>query len=176
MSDVVNTENENKGLSLADIGGISVDDVAEVRFEDLPAMRAIFKITAVNWGDEVGDKNLMTCRLTCEVQQVGEFNDEQGTTPERIEKTEGRKHNETFFIDPKDALTGLGRIKAFLVDANLVTNPGENIKAACARFAEEGQGFVGDIKKRLKKDTEGEYYTNLHPHVESNHEVEEDAA
>lgn len=161
----VNTEadNVNTGLSLADIAGISVDEVQEVRFEDLPAFRGIFKIVDAVWNDDVGKKSYLTCRLTAEVNEAGEFNDEVGTSLERQEKMVGRKHGETFFIDPADVLQGVGRIKAFLVDCGIEIQEGERVDALIERVKTEQQPFVADVKKRAKKDSEGEFFTNLHP-------------
>lgn len=163
MSDEQNTQAVSGGLSLADIAGINVSEVAEVRFEDLPAMQAIFKIVSAKWKEDVGDKHQLVCQLTAEVVQVGEFNDDKPSDEARFEKMVGKKHNESFFIDPSDIATGIGRIKAFLVDCNIAIVEGENVQVLVNRVVSEQQAFIGDIKKRVKPDSEGEFYTNLYP-------------
>lgn len=162
MNDVTETQNESAPISLADIAGMSIDNIAEVRFEELPAMRAAFALTAFDF-QTIGDKEIPVCKLGLKVMQVEAFNDDGDDSDERKEKMVGKSHNETIFIDPKDVATGLGRVKAYLADCGFAWEEGVSIGDIGKQAAASNIPFIADVKKRKKKDTENEFYTNVYP-------------
>lgn len=103
--------------SLADLAGLDVSDVEEIRPERLPAMAGVFRGTAASLGEQDnrdGERRIVAT-VTFEVAEVTTIV-EKGYTPE---DTLGKKHTERFWIVPEKAQEGIGRIRAFVADIGL---------------------------------------------------------
>lgn len=147
-------------LSLAEIAGVDINEVKEVRFELLPLMLAHWQLNSCKL-EIVGQKNKPAITIEAEVllceNVVGD------ASPDAKEKQVGKKHREAFFINkPED----IGRFKAFAVDAGVEINGPAKLEDLMASMT--GMRFAGKIRHQtdLKNDPTGETkYAHLSPVV-----------
>lgn len=104
-------------FSLADLAGLDVSGIDEIRFERVPDGKYVFRGKEIRLDEDEnddGDKrfNVFVVSEVVECHVVLE----QGVTKE---DTIGKTHTERFFVDPTDAATGIGRIRAFIADIGL---------------------------------------------------------
>jgi len=124
-------------FSLADIADMDVSDIAEVRFEQIPAGVFGWEITESDLSEDEKDGER---RFKAEiVQKIIEVKSvlEQGVDKESLV---GKTHTERFFIKPnepqEEVQKAIGRIRAFVADIG-----GNNV------------GKLGDIVRGLKGHT-----------------------
>lgn len=143
-------------LSLADLTGISLDDVAEKRGESFP--KGVFqwevdaenppKIAVVGEGDKA--KGAIKCAFKC--IEVVTVSDSEFTGDENA--LVGKSHHETFFLTSEDSL---GYVKAFFKD---IGAPYSNSMATLLSGS-AGTRFQAPIGKRKSKDDADVVYTNI---------------
>lgn len=111
-------EVEGQQVSLAEIGGLDMQTVAEKRQVRFPVGHFLFEIVAepdVPKLQKIGEKNAgvpfqLKCLNVIKVKDASECPD--GDPMKLI----GQIHRETFFISAADVVGSLGYVKAFLVD------------------------------------------------------------
>lgn len=108
-------------FSLADLAQLDVSEIAEVRFEQLPAGLYIFRGTEVKLEDTTNrdDERRVVASFKMEVVEV------KSVVERGVDKDDllGKKHNEKQYIVPEKAAEGIGLIRSFLSDIGL-TNEG----------------------------------------------------
>lgn len=147
------------------LAGVNLADIAEVRFESLPPMKAGFEIIEVKPGKADTKKGAsLTVNIKCKVLELKSVMSAAHQTPEAQATLIGKTHTETFFILQADALAGLGRLKAFLVDIG-IPNPnmpmGEVLKGGIL-----GHKFYGQVKHRVNPEDKDRPFVNVNPIVE----------
>lgn len=104
-------------FSLADLAELDASEIAEVRFESLPAGVYTFRGTEAKFEEFENKDDEKRFRLVAKFEVV-----ECHQVLERgIEKEElvGKKHTEKFVIVPAKAAEGIGLIRAWVGDAGL---------------------------------------------------------
>lgn len=147
-------------LSLADIAGVDMSEVAEYRLVVTPAGKWHFRIMdmklgtmeATNKEDPSGPKiNKAVVQTECEAQNCLALIDDTLDPANFV----GRKHNETFWLN--DLAMDLGRVKAFLVDIGLDGNkPFQELLDEA-----HGMEFVCDITNVKDKNDPDRVYANM---------------
>jgi len=128
---------ETEGFSLADIADLDVSDIAEVRFEQLPAGVFGWEVTEADLHeDEKDGERRFKAEFVLKILEVKSVL-EQGVDKEALV---GKTHTERFFVKPnepqEDVQKAIGRIRAFIADIG-----GEN------------KGKLGDIVRGTKGHT-----------------------
>ena len=114
MNDVTNSE----VFSLADLADFDATEVAEIRFENLPAGLYGFKVVNADLGekDNRDGDNRVIAEFKLEVVEVASVV-KKGIDPETLM---GKGHTEKVYIVPDQgqgkAIEGIGRVKAFIAD------------------------------------------------------------
>jgi hypothetical protein len=111
------TEAAEAEFSLADLAQLDVSEIAEVRYESLPAGLYTFKGVEVKFEDTTNRDDERRLVLTVKLEVV-----EAKSVVERgVDKEDliGKKHTEKFYIVPEKAAEGIGLIRAFLADVGL---------------------------------------------------------
>lgn len=118
------------GFSLADLADIDVSDIAEIRFENLPAgiFDFIIRVPELAEGKNREDEKIFFFSCKCEVEECLSLLAGGDT-----EAMKGKIHNHRQNIEPADAETGIGRIRAFATDVGV-----------------DSTGKLGDVVERLK--------------------------
>lgn len=149
---------DNMDFSLADLMGLDVTDVAEIRFETLPMGAYVFKVVSqdISEGENrEGDKRF-ELQVKLEIVEVKAVV-AKGIEPESLV---GKTHTEKFFIprgDEVKAAEGLGRIRAFVADIGL-PNDGPFGKL-CDSIVEHM--FIGKIIHQKDRDDKSKVYARL---------------
>lgn len=109
MSDI-----ENQSMSLADIAGLDVTTVAELRMENLAEGLFIFEAEAGILGERENDEGEKKygAQLKFKVLEVQAVMD-RNVDPESLV---GKTHTEFRSIDPAEAQKGIGYLKGFIAD------------------------------------------------------------
>ena len=149
---------EMEGFSLADLAGIDVSEIEEVRYSTLPAGGYGFEVTEADLGeDEKDGERRFFAKFDMKVVEVLTVL-EAGVDKESLV---GRQHIERFFVkpaDPKDdVLKSIGRIRAFVADIGM-PNAGElgEIIRNC-----KGHVFKGKIQHQVDKNDKSVVYSRL---------------
>lgn len=104
-------------FSLADLADLDVTDIKEIRFETLP--QGIFDFVVKNPKlDEGTDKEqnrIFIFTADCVIEEVVTVLDSNVDKEALVGKSYGQRQN----IDPSDAETGIGRIRAFGTDIGI---------------------------------------------------------
>jgi hypothetical protein len=149
---------EMEGLSLADLAGIDVSDIEEVRFSSIEAGAFGFEVIEADLGEDEkdGDRRFFA-KFDMKVVEVKAI-----ITPGVDKESQmGKLHSERFFIKPKDpeedVKKQIGRIRAFLTDigVNSAGPLGDVVRGA------KGHIFVGKIVKQKDKDDKSIEYARL---------------
>ena len=141
-------------FSLAELADLDVSDIAEVRFESLPAGLYVFRGTGAKLEDTRNAEGERRFVATFQMEVI-----ECKTCLERgVDKEDliGKKHTEKQYIVPEKAPEGIGLIRSFIGDIGL-PNAG---KLGGVEGSETGiiDGFVGHeftgkiIKQARKND------------------------
>jgi hypothetical protein len=110
-------ETEVEEFSLADLAQLDVSDIAEIRFESLPAGLYTFRGTEAKFEDTTNSNDERRLVLVMKMEVV-----ECKTCVERgVDKEDliGKKHTEKQYIVPEKAAEGIGLIRALLADIGL---------------------------------------------------------
>jgi hypothetical protein len=148
-------EDESMNFSLADIAELDVSEVAEIRFESLPAGIYVFKITSAALDETTNRDNeqRFVAKFGLEIVEV------KAVTKKDIDRDSllGKTHNETLYIVPEKAPEGIGRIRAFLADMG-APNEGK-----LKPIIEDSVGtiFTGKIVEQKDKDDKSKIYARL---------------
>lgn len=118
MTDNSNLETETEvEFSLADLAQLDVTEIAEVRYESLPAGLYTFRGVEVGFEDTTNRDDERRLVLTVKMEVVEcKSSVERGVDKEDLI---GKKHTEKFYIVPVKAAEGIGLIRAFLSDIGL---------------------------------------------------------
>jgi hypothetical protein len=154
-------ENTGGDFSLADLAGLDVSEVQEIRSSRLPAGAYIFrgkKVSLSEMENKDGERRFLAT-VTLEVAEVQAIV-EKGFNPEEVV---GQTHTERFYIVPEKAQEGIGRIRAFISDIGL------DSAGTLGGMVEEGgaPGVLDSIVDHLfpakitAKKVDGEIYARL---------------
>lgn len=147
---------DGEAVTLADLTGVSLDDVKELRGESFPKGNFIWEVdgekpphlAVIGEGDKA--KGAAVFRAKClEVITV----DDKDFTGD-VNGLVGKVHQETFFLTTVESL---GYLKAFMKDIGAPYNP--NVKALLEGSV--GTRFQAPIGKRKDRNDEDKIYTNL---------------
>lgn len=148
-------------FSLADLAGLDVSDIEEIRSERLPVGAYLFrgKKAGLSEMDNRDGEKRYVATVTLEVAEVQAIT-EKGYKPEDVV---GKTHTERFYIVPEKAQEGIGRIRAFVSDIGL------DSAGALGGMTEEGvpPGILDSIvdhifpAKITAKKQDGETYARL---------------
>lgn len=110
-------ESSAQEFSLADLAGLDVSGIEEIRSERLPAGMFLFKGKAVSLSEMQNrdDEKRFLATVTLEVAEVQALLDNKIDSAGLVGKT----HTERFYIVPEKAEEGIGRIRAFVSDIGL---------------------------------------------------------
>ena len=147
-------------VSLADIAGVDMTEVQEVRSTQIPAGKFHFRVMetelkavdATNKDDPQGAKiNKPVIQFEIEAQNCFSLVDDSLDTEDHINE----KYFETFWIN--DVKKDLGRVKALLIDIGLEGNK------PLTDLLDEAHGmeFVADITHNKKRDNPDEFWVNM---------------
>lgn len=108
-------------FSLADIAGLDASEIAEVRFETLPAGVYVFRGVKAEFEDTTNrdEERRIVLKAQVEVVEVKSVIDREFKTEEKRAELVGKKHTEKFYVVPAKAGEGLGLIRAFIGDIGL---------------------------------------------------------
>lgn len=154
-----NPNNSHDDFSLADLADLDVSEIAEIRFEQLPAGVYEFEIGDAKLEEGVdkdGAKrfNALFPMKVLAVKAVLE----PGVDKESLE---GKLHTEKFFINPgkpqEEVEKAIGRIRAFVSDT------GQNSAGKLGAIVENSKGhvFTGKIVKQVDKEDKSVSYARL---------------
>lgn len=145
-------EIDGQQVSLADIAGINMDDVAEVRSTVTAAGAMQFKVKEMKLDTvdtQKGTKAVVNVAL--EITNVITLLDDTLNAEDIIGKT----HNETFWItNPVD---DIGRVKAFMTDSGFQGSG--TLQELMEGFTDHE--FLGVIKHKRDKNDADKIYANL---------------
>lgn len=147
---------EGTEVTLADLIGISLDDVAEKRGEAFPKCVAVWEVDGEHPPALVvigeGDKAKGAAKLSFKCLEIITMDDKEFTGDQNT--LIGKNHNETFFLTNTDSL---GYLKAFMKDIGAPYN--SNVKTLL--LGSVGTRFQAPIGKRKDKDDSDKIYTNI---------------
>ena len=118
MSDL---DQEQQEFSLADIAELDASDIAEVRFESLPAGVYVMRGTYAQLTDTTNrdEERRIVLVTKAEVVEVKSVIDRDYKTEEACAELIGKNHTEKFYVVPEKAVEGLGLIRSFYGDIGL---------------------------------------------------------
>lgn len=119
MTDLENEVEEE--FSLADIAQLDASEIAEVRFEVLPAGVYVFRGVDAKFEDGTNkdDERRIILKAQFEVVEVKSVIDRDFKTEEARAELLGKKHTEKMYVVPAKAAEGLGLIRSFIGDIGL---------------------------------------------------------
>lgn len=123
-------DDNNAGFSLADLADLDVTGIDEIRFENLPdgIYDFIIKSPELSEGTNKDQEKIFYFNAKCEVEECLSLLAGGDT-----EALKGKIHNHRQNIEPADAETGIGRIRAFATDVG-----------------QDSTGKLGEVVERLK--------------------------
>lgn len=158
---------ENTGMSLADIAGLDVSGVEELRSSQLPAGLFTFEVFRAELSSKMV-KEESELRYVSEIELKVIEVDTIVDRDVSAEEVMGKAFTEKFFIDPAEAQKGIGYLKGFVADVG-----GDNQGAIgglpeAERGADYQPGFLDKLvghrfksKVIKKKGRDGEFYSRL---------------
>lgn len=151
--------NTTEEFSLADLAGIDISQVAEVRFEQLPAGLYLFEVTdaTMKQGEDKDGAKRFEVTFEHKVLEVKAMI-EAGVDKESLV---GKSHSERFFVNPgkeqEEILKALGRIRAYITDIG-----GDSIgQLGAAVENTKGLRFPAKITVRKDKDDPSTTYARI---------------
>lgn len=144
-------------MSLSDLAGADVNDVAAVRFETTPI--GVYGFECVEAAlVEVGADDKPCVKFKLALRQV--VKSESPKTEEELLKM---FHTESIFIDRDNPTDGIGRIKAFIEDAqgdpSGIMGGADGKEGFVDKFV--GHQFTAGIKHRPNKNDKDNPYANV---------------
>lgn len=161
MSDTEMMEEEIE-FSLADLAELDAGQIAEVRFENLPA--GLYEFVGIKAEFEDGTNRDDERRIILVTQfEVVECKTclERGVNKEDLI---GKKHSEKFYVVPEKAAEGLGMIRAFVGDIGLGNEgPFGGVEGKEPGIVDGivGHHFLAKIVKRPNKNDPSNPYSQL---------------
>lgn len=147
---------DGEKVTLADLTGVNLDEVKELRGASFPKGNFIWEVDSENAPKLAiigeGDKAKGAVVFAAKCIEVVNVNDPEFTGDQN--ELIGKVHRETFFLTTVD---GLGYLKAFFKDIGAPYSP--NMKDLLAGAV--GTRFSAPIGKRKDKDDADKIYTNL---------------
>lgn len=157
MSDIEN----DMGMSLADIAGLDVSDVEELRSSALPAGLYTFEVTKTLLETRSVKEDTETRYVAVVELKVIEVDTivEKGVTESEVL---GKTYTENFFIDPAEAQKGIGYLKGFIADVGGDNSgPIGGVEGAPEGFLDRLVTHRFPAKIVKKKDRQGEMRSRL---------------
>jgi hypothetical protein len=156
MVDETQVEEEVGEFSLADIAQLDASEIAEVRFESLPAGVYVFRGESAQFEDGTNrdDERRVILVVKMEVIEVKSVIDRDYKTDEQKESLLGKKHTEKMYVVPEKAAEGLGLIRAFIGDIGLPNEgPFGGVEGSDPGIVDGfvGHEFTGKIVQRPRK-------------------------
>lgn len=159
MSD---TETETQDFSLADLAGLDVSDIEEIRSSTTPEGVFNFKINSAKLeeGTNRDEERRIILTVTMEITEVKALIDR------KIEKESvvGKTYTEKFYIVPEKAPEGIGRIRAFITDVGLDSSgPLGGVEGQAEGSIDRlvGHFFDGKIKHKADANDKSVKYARL---------------
>lgn len=155
-------ENQEEEFSLADLAELDATEIAEVRFESLPAGIYTFRGVEAKFEDTTNKDDERRIVMIAKFEVV-----ECKTCMERgVEKEDliGKKHTEKFFVVPAKAAEGLGLIRGWIKDAGLPNEgPFGGVEGKEPGIVDGivGHEFTAKIIKRPNKNDPSNPYSTL---------------
>lgn len=149
---------EEKMISLAELGNLDVNQVAELRFENLPQMAGEFEI--VDAGMELfAEKPAIWIESAVRVIH-SVLDEEVQNNPEKIADLMTKKHREVFFPkEPKD----VGRFKAWIIDAGVTISGPALLPELLSALKKSHLRYPGKIVHQKDKNDPEKFYAKMHP-------------
>lgn len=157
-------------MSLADLAGVDVSNIEEVRFEAIPLGTYNLRINKVEIEDTFNNDSEKVFRPTFEVEiidvvsilKIPAGEDKEAYTAKQI----GRKHSERFTINMAksndEIATAIGRVKTFHTDVGQGELPWtSNLIENCESL--EGREFVGQFTHQTDKNDRSRVFSRLTP-------------
>lgn len=155
----VNPNNSDDDFSLADLAGIDISDIAEIRFENLPAGFYDFEVTdaKLEEGTDKDGAKRFTATFTQKVLACHSVL-EPGVDRESLV---GKSHTETIYMNPgkgkEEMIKAIGRVRAYVSDIG-----GQNA-GQLGPVVENTKGvrFSAKIAQRKDKDDPSVVYSRI---------------
>lgn len=146
-------------FSLADLAGLNIDEIQEVRAEILPQGSYEFEVeeSKLEEGTNRDGETRFWAEIKMKVIDAISVMPERGQPPIDPESLVGKTYTERLYIVPEDAEKGIGRIRAWLADAGLANTGalGDAIEGAV------GHRFKAKITHQASKDDKSVKYARL---------------
>lgn len=155
---------ENMGTSLADIAGLDVSDIEELRSSQLAAGLYVFEVQTSEFGERMvntkdGDEEKrFVATIPLKVVEV------EAIVEKGVEDSDvmGKTQTENFFINPAEAEKGIGYLKGFVTDIGCDSSgPIGGVEGAPEGFLDRITGHRFRAKIVKKKGKDGEFYARL---------------
>jgi len=158
----LDVEQEEQEFSLADLAELDAGQIAEVRFESLPAGIYVFRGESAQFEDTTNRDDERRIVLVVKFEVV-----ECKSCMERgIDKADlvGKKHTEKFYVVPEKAAEGLGLIRGWISDVGLPNEgPFGGVEGKEPGIVDGivGHEFTAKIIKRANKQNPSEPFSSL---------------
>lgn len=149
------------GMSLADIAGMDVTDVTELRASSLPAGLYTFEgISGTLEEREKDGEKRYGAQMKFKVLEATAILDRDVNPSDLVGKT----HTEFRQIDPADAATGIGYLKGFVADIGLDSSGAlGGVEDAPPGMLDRIEGHRFEAKIRRSKGKDGVERSNIDP-------------
>lgn len=141
-------------FSLAELAELDAAEIAEVRFESLPAGIYVFRGESAKFEDTTNRDEERRIVLTVKLEVAEAKQVMERMSQEDKEALVGKKHTEKFYVVPVKAPEGLGLIRAFIGDIGLPNEgPFGGVEGSPPGIVDaiEGHEFTGKIIKQARK-------------------------
>ena len=146
-------------FSLADLAGLTIDDIQEVRAETLPQGSYEFEVeeSKLEEGTNRDGETRFWAEIKMKIVDAISVMPERGQPAIDPDSLVGKTYTEKLYIVPEDAEKGIGRIRAWLADVGLSNNGvlGEAIEGAI------GHRFKAKITHQASKDDKSVKFARL---------------
>ena len=147
-------------MSLADIAGLDVSDVEELRSSQFPVGLFTWEVAIAKLDTQTvkDDELRYTGIIELKCVEVDTLTDRDATPDDCLGKT----FTEKFFIDPAEAQKGIGFLKGFVADVGC-DNKGNmgGVEGAPPGYLDKMVGHRFKAKIIKKKGKDGEFYSRL---------------
>jgi len=151
---------EMQKFSLGDLLTIDMNDVEELRFENLPMMTAVFQITKLAF-ETIGKDSNPGIVMEAEVVEVQNVLGYDGKPEDLV----GKKQREAWVVQPGEkGIDAIRRFKAYAIDLGLIDPDDKAGAKPLPAILESGLGlrFAGKIVHRVNKnDPDGPKFANI---------------
>lgn len=162
MSDADLEVEQEEEFSLADLAELDAGQIAEVRFESLPAGIYVFRGESAQFSDGENQQEERRIILTVKHEVV----ECKSCMDRGVDKADliGKKHTEKYYVVPAKAAEGLGLIRGMIADLGLPNEgPFGGVEGKEPGIVDGivGHEFTAKIIKRPNKNNPSEPYSQL---------------